>query len=183
MTLPTLQIDVWKPASEEDQLKALILLAGLPSRAPDDEGTHKAAYFLALQGVTRYGLQEAVKSILQGALGHAFFPSPPELRIQCDKAMEHHVSMRNRIARQEQIRRERPPEPPPLTADAKERQRQRMAAFHASLDSGKSAEEAAKLEAERAEIRARYGMTPEVLASMKDQPLPEGMAQLSDIKP
>lgn len=56
----------------------------------NSEAFDKGAYYVALEGVTRYGLAEAVRSILRGALGHAFFPSPPELRIQCDKAMGHH---------------------------------------------------------------------------------------------
>lgn len=124
-----------------------------------------------MDGTTQHGLFEAVKAILQGALGHAFFPSPPEFRIQCDEAMKHHVSMRDRVARQEQIRRERPAELPPLTDDAKERQRLRMERFHASVDDGKAVERAAALELERADIRARYGMTHEVVAGLKDNPL------------
>lgn len=61
----------------------------------------KAAYYLALDGVTRYGLAEAVKSIMKNGLGHAFFPSPPELRGQCDKAMEYPERERERIRRRE----------------------------------------------------------------------------------
>lgn len=73
------------------------MLAGLPSRAPDDEGAHKAAYFLALEGVTRYGLQEAVRVILKGGLGHTFFPTPVELRLKCDSAMAWHQREHQRI--------------------------------------------------------------------------------------
>lgn len=91
--------------------------------------------------------------------------------MQCDEAMKHHVEMRNRVARQEQIRRERPPEVAPLTEDAKERQRQRMAAFHAAIDHGKAADQEAQILAERASIRERYGMTEETLAAVKDNPL------------
>lgn len=159
------------------------MLAGLPSRQTSSAETDEASYYLALNGVTKHGLFEAVKAALQHKLGHTFFPSPAELRMLCDKAMEHHVGMRERIARQEQIRRERPAELPPLDEAAKERQRKRMEAFEASHNNGKAAEEAAKIEAERAEIRARYGMTTEVLKAMKDQPLPEGMVQVGDIKP
>lgn len=82
-------------------------LSGLPSRATTAGELDNAAFMMALEGVTRYGLSEAVKAILRGSLGHAFLPSPPELRIECDKAMEHHVFMRERIARQEQMERER----------------------------------------------------------------------------
>jgi hypothetical protein len=50
----------------------------------------KATYMIALDGVTRYSLEKATKLILQGSLGHAFMPSPPELRQQCDRIMQPH---------------------------------------------------------------------------------------------
>lgn len=124
-----------------------------------------------MEGTTQHGLFEAVRAIIQNGLGHAFFPSPPELRMMCDEAMKHHVEMRNRIHRQEHIRRERVPELPPLDEAAKERQRKRMEAFHARIDDGKEAARIAAGEADRAEIRARYGMTDEVMAGVKDNPL------------
>lgn len=82
-------------------MAALASLAALPSRATSSAGLDKAAYYLALDGVTRYGLAEAVKSIMKNGLGHAFFPSPPELRGQCDKAMEFHERERERIRRRQ----------------------------------------------------------------------------------
>jgi hypothetical protein len=169
--LPTIQQDVWKPADQDDWRRALALLDRLPSRATSSAEFDQQVYFIALEGTTQYGLFEAVKAVLQGGLGHAFFPSPPELRIQCNEAIKHHVSMRDRVARQEQLRRERPPEVAPLTEEAKERQRQRMERFHASVDDGKAAERAAAVELERADIRARYGMTDEVVAGVRDNPL------------
>ena len=66
------------------------------------EALDRASYYVALEDVTRHGLSEAVRAILRGALGHAFFPSPPELRIQCDKAMEWHERERDRIRRREE---------------------------------------------------------------------------------
>lgn len=169
--LPIIPSDVWKLADQEDWRRALALLKHLPSRATSSAEFDQQVYFIALDGTTQYGLFEAVKAILQGVLGHAFFPSSPELRMHCDKAMQHHVEVRNRIARQEQISRERPPEILPLTEEAKERQRKRMEAFHAKIDDGKVADRAAAVEVERADIRARYGMTDEVLAGVKDNPL------------
>lgn len=67
------------------------------------ETLDRASYYVALEGATRHGLSEAVKSILRGALGHAFFPSPPELRMQCDKAMASHEEQRARSAQREKI--------------------------------------------------------------------------------
>ena len=53
-------------------------------------------YWIALQGVTRYALSEAIKSIIRGSLNHTFFPSPVELRKCCDAAMEPHRRMAQR---------------------------------------------------------------------------------------
>jgi len=154
------------------------LLAGLPSRQTSSAETDEASYYMALDGVTQHGLFEAVKAALQHKLGHTFFPSPAELRMLCDKTMEHHVRMRDRIWIRERIARETSPDVPPKTAAERARVQEIMREFHASSEREKND----KFEAERAEIRARYGMTPEVLASMKDQPLPEGMARVGDIK-
>lgn len=63
-------------------------------------------YFVALNGVTRYALGEAVKAIIQGALGHTFFPSPVEFRRECDKAMEPHQRQARRAAMSEKQARE-----------------------------------------------------------------------------
>lgn len=65
-----------------------------------------ASYYVALEGVTRFSLVEAAKAILRGALGHTFFPSPVEMRQQCDKVMEPHVAARRRNENMEQQRRE-----------------------------------------------------------------------------
>jgi hypothetical protein len=127
----------------------------------------EASYFLALEGVTKYGLSTAVKAILQNALGHAFFPSPPELRGQCDKAMQPHKEARERAYRRDRDkypcegRRERP-----LTDD----ERARAAALMAELNKRFERQKDEAMEAERAEIRARYGMTPDVLATIRDRP-------------
>jgi hypothetical protein len=72
------------------------LLAALPARAADDVAVDKGAYYIALEGVTRYGLQEAARVILKGGLGHTFFPTPVELRQKCDSAMSWHQRERER---------------------------------------------------------------------------------------
>lgn len=105
--IPAVQSDVWRKASETEKIQALVTLSGLPSRETTAGELDNAAFMTALEGVTRHGLSEAVKFILRGALGHAFLPSPPELRLQCDKAMEWHERERQRIARQERLETER----------------------------------------------------------------------------
>lgn len=162
--LPTKRQDVWARATETDMLQALASLAILPSRQADDARFDKAVFFLALDGVTRHGLVMAVKAILQGKLGHGFFPSPPELRLQCDAAMRAHEAERERIWRRERLRREAD-EFRPVHHSPEERARVAgiMSSFRAT-----PAEKAEQ--AERAEIRAKYGMTPEAIASVPDQP-------------
>ncbi len=151
-------------------MKALALLGALPSRQSLAADVEDASYLIALDGVTRFGLAEAVKFILRGALGHAFFPSPPELRIQCDKAMEWPEREAERVRRREQIAREHIPARQELSDGEKARHEALMAKFNAGY--------ATKAEdLERAEIRARYGMTDEVLAVMKDQPVPSNFKQ------
>ncbi|MGU3575659.1 hypothetical protein ACLBWZ_09000 [Brucellaceae bacterium C25G] len=66
----------------------MTLLSSLPSRASADGQINIAGYYLALDGVTRHGLETATKRILQGCLGHTFLPSPPELRQVCDAVMK-----------------------------------------------------------------------------------------------
>jgi len=171
MNLPTQTQDVWKPATDTDKLKALASLGGLPSRQTSSAEFDQATFFVALDGVTRYGLAEAVKAILQNALGHAFFPSPPELRGQCDKAMQWHEDEARRIRHQERIAAERIPPRVEPTPEQKARVAAAHEQFLASIDAGKTADREAQILAERASIRDRFGMTDETLAAVKDNPL------------
>ncbi len=152
----------------------MVTLAALPSRETSAGQISNAAYLIALDGVTRYGLHEAVKAILKNALGHAFFPSPPEIRGQCDAAMDWHERAAERIRRRERenadFRNQQGGNPPP-SEESKARVRALAASLH---DSGRKAAE----DMERAEIRARYGMTDEVLAAIKDQPVPSNFKQI-----
>lgn len=157
--LPAVQSDIWKPATETEKIQALVTLSGLPSRATTAGELDNAAFMTALEGVTRHGLSEAVKAILKGALGHAFLPSPPELRIQCDKAMEWHRRERENIRRRERENAEfnrqhggpwRPP-----TAEEKERAARVYADFCKSYEP--EPEDAPKLD-------------PELVALVPDNP-------------
>lgn len=130
--LPAPHQNVWEPATEMAKTAALASLAALPSRQMSSETLDRASYFVALEGVTRVGLAEAVKAILRGALGHAFFPSPPELRIQCDRAMEVYEDQRTREARRERLEREASEHRPvgPKTPAQIERAKRLLANFH-----------------------------------------------------
>ncbi len=156
MTLPVPSTDVWKLASEADWLRALILLGALPSREADSSGIDKAAYYLALEGTTVYGLGQAAKEILKGGLGHAFFPSPAELRMQCDAVMRWHVSMRDRIQRQERMRTDNVD----TRADPTAAERARVAKLYAEFCKGY----------EKAASEETFKLDPALVALIPDNP-------------
>ena len=102
-----------------------------------DEDGNREAYFIAVEGVTRYALYTAVTNILQGSLGHVFFPNPVELRQQCDAAMRpiHEQGQRELIRRQmraETVRRRARREPTP---DEKARVQAMVDGVHRRCDS------------------------------------------------
>lgn len=143
------------------------MLAGLPSRTSNDPALDAQAMMISLEGVTRYALNIAVQDVLRGKLGHTFFPTGPELRGLCDKAMQPVWNAQRRAlnqlerARLEQgyqaVRAERTPE-------SIERVRAKTAAFHASFETSHKESE----DADRARIRAEFGLTPEALANIPD---------------
>lgn len=104
--LPTTTQDITTKATETQILQALVSLAGLPSRQADDADLDRKMYQVALNGVSRYALNEAVKAVVRGGLGHTFFPSPVELRQQCEKAMEPHYREAERVRIREAQARE-----------------------------------------------------------------------------
>ncbi|MDR9813752.1 hypothetical protein [Rhizobium hidalgonense] len=90
---------LFRPASHADLVNALRLLSNaLPGRQPVDMQLMLAAYEVALEGVSRWGLAQATREILQGSLPHGFMPSPPELRREIDRIMGPHVAARRREA-------------------------------------------------------------------------------------
>lgn len=121
------------------------------------EALDRASYYLALEGVTRYGLAEAVKTILQNGLGHAFFPSPPELRGQCDKAMAPHEDQRARAVRYERIAKEQAEcRPVQKTPEQIARARRLLAGFHAQY--------------EKPEAKIISNLDPALVAQLPDNP-------------
>lgn len=87
MPTPNLPISTQKfrPATVAEALQALALLAALPTMtalSDEEMQLRKAAYLLALEGVSGWGLSAAVKAILGGSLGHKWMPSPSELCIE-----------------------------------------------------------------------------------------------------
>lgn len=128
----------------------------MPSRATSSAEFDQQVYFIALDGTTQYGLFEAVKFILRGALGHAFFPSPPEFRLECDKRMDPHIRQRDRAIRQDQISRERIPDRAEPTAAEKAR----VSAVYADFCRGY----------EKAAVEDTLKLDPELVALVPDNP-------------
>lgn len=156
--LPTIQQDVWTLADEDDWRRALALLERLPSRATFSAEFDQQVYFIALHGTTQHGLFEAVKFILRGALGHAFFPSPPELRQQHDKCMEPFERERDRIAHREQMERERREFGP--VAEPSPEAKARVSAIYAEFCKGY----------EKAAAEDTLKLDPELVAQIPDNP-------------
>lgn len=155
--LPTIHQDVWIRATEDDWRKALALLDRLPSRATSSAAFDQRVYFLALDGTTRFGVEKATVAILQNALGHAFFPSPPELRGQCDKAMEPHEHERERIWQREKSKFPKDSwEPQQQTPEGRARVARAYAEFCKSYE--KPAEETTTI------------LDPELVAQVPDNP-------------
>lgn len=100
MEKPSLDSDhVFHPATHADRVDALRVLANaLPGRQPVDMQLMLGAFEVALEGVSRWGLAQATREILQGSLGHGFLPSPPELRREVNRVMSPHVAARRREA-------------------------------------------------------------------------------------
>lgn len=87
-TAITAAADVSTAATKADLRRALALLSSLPSQVAASPDLQLEATWIAIDGVTRHALSEAVKAILRGQLGRGFFPSPAELRKACDAAQQ-----------------------------------------------------------------------------------------------
>ena len=162
----TKQPNYSRKATETEIIQCLALLAELPSRRTDNPTISHAAYCIALRGVGSWSLQRAAENILQGKHGHTFFPTPVELRQQCDEAMAPVLEYQERAHRRRQIEAEQREYAGTVhkSPEAKARVQAMVDAFKASMPT----DDEEKLLKERAEVRNRYGMTPEVLAKIPD---------------
>ncbi len=87
--LPAAQPDICRTATDSEKLTVLTrLFAAYPCRTPSDFRLVRPAYMQALEGVCQWALFAAERRINQNCLGHAFMPSPSELRAEIDRVME-----------------------------------------------------------------------------------------------
>ena len=93
----------FRPATDEEIKEAVVLILLLPSREPDDASNRdalRAMYRSAIGDVPGMALGESIMKINRGGLGHAFRPSPPELRMFIDKVMEPRITARRMAERE-----------------------------------------------------------------------------------
>ncbi len=116
------KVDQGREVTRQDVAGALMALSSLPKRQTVDPSTEFDAYCVALDRVRNIDLGEAVRSVLQGGCGHAFFPSPPELRLRCNAVMESRLDVLQR-ERRAQCEREQRASMPMIIHSAEERRR------------------------------------------------------------
>jgi hypothetical protein len=153
---------IWQPATDLQKLQSLILLAKLPMRQPTGLDVIKAVYLIALEGVAAFGLEQATKAILRGSLGHTFMPSPPELRMECERIMDREREAAAKAMRRERLASEKPPPQPERSPDEIARQRERMRRFYNLHDETKTdmLKQFPKPEPRKFEPRPRYIVNP-----------------------
>ncbi|MGW6778991.1 hypothetical protein ACWF50_13220 [Brucella pseudogrignonensis] len=116
------------------------MLKSLPSKRSDTPDFDRQIYMIALEGVSKGAFAKTIREVIRGAHGSEFLPAAPALRILCDKNQR---AVAEDIAR-ERVRLETLEEnkrltEPKLERDEAffERQHERMADFHAFMDTGK----------------------------------------------
>lgn len=82
------EADKQRVVTRQDIAGALVSLSPLVKRVALDPEIEFAGYLAGLRSVRYLDLVAAVQAILEGALGHGFFPTPPELRIECNRAFD-----------------------------------------------------------------------------------------------
>lgn len=124
-------------ATEQDLLSALMVLGSLPRRTDGHAEFDLDVFRVALEGqvagfivVAACDLASAIRRIVQGALGHAFHPSPSELRIWCDKVRDERLT---ELARHRRHQPDRLADRPPLTPEQRAHARRLMDMFKAGI--------------------------------------------------
>ncbi|AZO54897.1 hypothetical protein EJ077_16670 [Mesorhizobium sp. M8A.F.Ca.ET.057.01.1.1] len=130
--------EVVRTATDRDLLVSLAALDPLPRRASTNPELEFAAFKTALEGrqvglmvVAYVDLMAAVRAIVQGCLGHAYHPSPAELRMRCNAKRDERLeeiakAARRRAADEEQASYR---STSTKTAEARERAAATYAAF------------------------------------------------------
>ncbi|RWO75254.1 MAG: hypothetical protein EOS18_31390 [Mesorhizobium sp.] len=151
-------------------LGALMALDCLPRRDTALGAVHLESFRVALEGkepgvvvVAHCDLVAAVRKVIQGALGHAFHPSPAELRMICNAAMEERTTEADReLRRQRELEERRSLRLIYRTDEQRARAAEITRRFHEQIEANCEADE---IEA----IRVKYD--PAELAQIPDAPV------------
>jgi hypothetical protein len=162
-------------ATEQDVARALLELHHLPRRASENARADLAKYMVALEGdapgaivTAEQDLAVAVRRIIQGALGHVFFPLPGELRTICNQVCDERIRRAAPAVRAERMRAEAEAWQPLQHTKA---QRDRVAAIYMRFCQDHERQKRGSTDADEVElIRAKYD--PVVLAMIPDRPSP-----------
>ena len=97
-------------ASLIDLLAVLVKLGDLPRRQSVNVEVSEAVFMMALHdphsravAVAACDLDTAMLRILAGELQHGFHPSPPELRMVCDRVRDERLKEQHRVLREQRM--------------------------------------------------------------------------------
>jgi hypothetical protein len=141
-------------------------------------------YVAALSGFAVEYIDEAIRRYLSAEfpkISLKFYPRAPELASIVRLVRAEHMAEGEKVRRALERQREAAElsESEALRHHTPEQKARVTAAYDGYLKATfgqQDADRRAERERQRAEVRARYGMTAEVLAGVKDRPLPAGMA-------
>lgn len=148
-------------------------------------------YCTALAPFSAAEIAEAINRYLSAEwpdISLKYYPRAPELAHIVRLVRAEHWKIQQAENRRAQIERDRAEwaEAEKLrdhTPESKARIAALVAGFHESVQDEEMRQRIEAQERARAEVRARYGMTDEVLAGVKERPLPKGMKKLADAAP
>lgn len=150
-------------------------------------------YVVALKGFSADEIDEAITRYLSAEwpdISLKFYPRAPELAHLCRMVRADHSKVAEKEARAEQAARERIQEAEAdqlrlKTPQQKARARAIYDGYVENVFGERERQARARVERDRAESRARYGMSPVALEAIPDrkQTLPKGMRQAGDAAP
>lgn len=150
--------DYLTKATQAQIKQALASLSTLRTAKTEAAEFDQASYLVALDGVSAWCLRASIKSILQGGIGHGWYPSPPEWRIHCDKLMKPITEQLTR-ERREEAARQQAAEDRKRTAATNPQEAARVRAIYASF----------KQHHEREKIREQANLPAELPAERADR--------------
>jgi hypothetical protein len=164
----------------------------MPAPRGVDSAKAFGAYLEALGKFEPAEIDEGIRRFIAGEcdakISLKFYPRPPELARIVAGVKAERAAEAEKAKRVERLAAERAAVDEGLklavkTPEQIARAEELMRKFHKAMEDGRADQRAQREAAERARIRAAYGMEPEVMAGVKDRPLPKGMKQVAAAAP